>query len=249
MLAAEGVKLTGAAAGGAREHPRSDGQLPLCGACRWHAWGRSEDVLLGTYICSRSVELCQDEGGAPDDQRRCVERAPCPETLLTIHCRDYGPTHLVSHGAKLSNMLLTFLAHRQACIALSNHVLADSSFLTESASPIIELGAGAGLLSLLAARISNRMVVSTDVDPSVLAQLEGNIRSSRFKTARGPGQLADAVLADGLHNVVVAKELDWELSVSPEGREELLDWETTAFGAGERAQLILGADIVCSLAL
>lgn len=83
-----------------------------------------------------------------------------------------------SYKKNASSSLLTLLPPRQACIALSNHVLADPSFLCESTSPIVELGAGAGLLSLLAARVSRRTVVSTDVDPSVLIQLEVNISLS-----------------------------------------------------------------------
>ena len=78
--------------------------------------------------------------------------------------------------------------------------------------------------------------------------------SQRSHPARGEHQpelvnlaivaaLAD-LLIDGLKDLVQARELDWELSDSPAGLEELLRWETNSFGPGGRSQLVLGADIV-----
>lgn len=81
----------------------------------------------------------------------------------------------------------SFSLRRQACIALSNHLIASPSILSASSS-ILELGAGVGLLSLVAARIregaaptggtAGGKIVATDVDERVLAMLEGNIKLS-----------------------------------------------------------------------
>jgi predicted nicotinamide N-methyase len=78
---------------------------------------------------------------------------------------------------------------RQACIALSNHLIASPSALSSSDN-ILELGAGVGLLSLVAARLLSRegaaeqvklkRVVATDVDEKVLEMLEGNVENSAY---------------------------------------------------------------------
>jgi predicted nicotinamide N-methyase len=82
---------------------------------------------------------------------------------------------------------LTFLANRQACVALSNHLISSPSVLTSSRN-ILELGAGVGLLSLVSARLlvssetraeeNLRRIVATDVDEKVLEMLEGNVELS-----------------------------------------------------------------------
>lgn len=48
-------------------------------------------------------------------------------------------------------------------------------------------------------------------------------------------------LTDKLDSVVSTRPLDWALSMQRGGLQE---WETNVFGAGGRAELILGADIV-----
>lgn len=60
-------ELTSFAAGGTREHPRSDGGISLRCTGGWNARSRPTDVLLGILVCTRSVELRQDEGGASND--------------------------------------------------------------------------------------------------------------------------------------------------------------------------------------
>lgn len=71
---------------------------------------------------------------------------------------------------------------RQACIALSNHFIASPTPLLRS-HDIVELGAGVGLLSLVAAKLKGGgggegKIVSTDIDEKVLELLEGNVKLS-----------------------------------------------------------------------
>ncbi|GAA5931644.1 protein-lysine N-methyltransferase [Sporobolomyces koalae] len=119
----------------------------------------------------------------------------------------------------------------QACIALSNHFLADPSRIVESRN-IVELGAGVGLLSLVAATLRQDQrdgkVISTDVDEKVLELLESNVR------------------LNNLEDSVKTCNLDWELAskVASDGAAGLLEWEREAFGDQGRADLIIGADIV-----
>ncbi|GAA5912811.1 hypothetical protein JCM6882_000435 [Rhodosporidiobolus microsporus] len=120
----------------------------------------------------------------------------------------------------------------QACIALSNHLIATPSLLA-SPSPVLELGAGVGLLSLVAARIQAEAeagaakIIATDVDEKVLEMLEGNIK------------------LNGLDSLASATKLDWELASDPAaGADELEEWQKSTFGEERRPQLILGADIV-----
>lgn len=76
---------------------------------------------------------------------------------------------------------------RHACILLSNHLLA---LHPTSASSVLELGAGVGLLSLLSARSSpiGTKITSTDVDEHVLERLSENILISAFPTRRSLGK-------------------------------------------------------------
>jgi predicted nicotinamide N-methyase len=84
--------------------------------------------------------------------------------------------------------------HRQACVALSNHLLADPT-LVLTHKRIIELGAGVGLLSLVSAKLSaggaapeiegaEPRIVATDVDEKVLEMLQANIAESKSSFLR-----------------------------------------------------------------
>ncbi|GAA5900481.1 uncharacterized protein JCM6883_002859 [Sporobolomyces salmoneus] len=127
----------------------------------------------------------------------------------------------------------------QACIALSNHFLVESEAIRES-KRIVELGAGVGLLSLVAATLKQPQgehergtIVSTDVDEKVLELLDSNVKLNK------------------LEGRVKTMKLDWELAWKLETEQEqaagiersLKDWEQSAFGS-IRADLIIGADIV-----
>lgn len=83
---------------------------------------------------------------------------------------------------------------RQACVALSNHLLADPSSVLKH-DRIVELGAGVGLLSLVSAKLSaggaapktggaEPRIVATDVDEKVLEVLETNIAESESSFLR-----------------------------------------------------------------
>ncbi|TKA55043.1 hypothetical protein B0A53_02518 [Rhodotorula sp. CCFEE 5036] len=96
----------------------------------------------------------------------------------------------------------------QACVALSNHLLADPT-LVLTHKRIIELGAGVGLLSLVSAKLSaggaapeiegaEPRIVATDVDEKVLEMLQANIAEN------------------GMQARVNACALDWELAPDPE---------------------------------
>ncbi|GAA5971590.1 hypothetical protein JCM11641_000653 [Rhodosporidiobolus odoratus] len=122
----------------------------------------------------------------------------------------------------------------QACIALSNHLLATPSVLDEC-TRILELGAGVGLLSLVTAKLleagregrEEGRIVATDVDSRVLAMLEENIE------------------LNNLNRIALPAQLDWELASDVSaGREELERWGEAMFGDGGRPDLVLGADIV-----
>ncbi|KAK4704815.1 protein-lysine N-methyltransferase EEF2KMT, partial [Phenoliferia sp. Uapishka_3] len=117
-----------------------------------------------------------------------------------------------------------------ACIALANHLLARPSFVT-SATSILELGAGVGLLSLVMGRLnqSTARIVATDVDSNVLERLTQNITLNGLET-----------------NITVSK-LDWDWNLTEGGRQELEKWEKTNHEEtfrGVPPQLIIGADIV-----
>lgn len=135
---------------------------------------------------------------------------------------------------------MTGLRTWQASIALSNHLLATPSILVpplstsnsgaaDSSAPpyrnIVELGAGTGLVSLVLGKLlrgsSTSTIIATDVDSTVIDQLQANID------------------LNGLSASVKTSNLDWELS-----RDEIIAWELDAFPHGGRADLIFGADIV-----
>lgn len=150
---------------------------------------------------------------------------------------------------------------RQACISLSNHLIASPSLLAStSAAPlptVLELGAGVGLLSLVAGRSApdGARIVATDVDDKVLQQLEDNVELSESllpMSSRQEAALTDfPVSADGLQSQVKTRKLDWELASrlgEPAVKEELEEWQREAFGEAGRASLILGADIVSTTA-
>ncbi|GAA5915163.1 hypothetical protein JCM8208_002156 [Rhodotorula glutinis] len=163
--------------------------------------------------------------GAPGASTRTyywgdLEKAPSEwESLRT---REEG--RLISGGT-------TGLRTWQACIALSNHLIAAPHVL-ERSSRIIELGAGVGLLSLVAARLwrtagRRGQVVATDVDEKVLDVLTSNLE------------------LNGLDDLARCSKLDWELAADLDAHgDELAQWEREAFDDDGQADLILGADIV-----
>ncbi|GAA6011526.1 hypothetical protein JCM11491_004675 [Sporobolomyces phaffii] len=125
----------------------------------------------------------------------------------------------------------------QACIALSNHFLVDPGDVVHSATNVVELGAGVGLLSLVVAKLKEEgdgsrrpgTVFATDVDDKVLELLDANVR------------------LNGLEARVRTSRLDWELAGDLDAHgDELSTWERETFGDDERGRpdLIIGADIV-----
>ncbi|POY72295.1 hypothetical protein BMF94_4597 [Rhodotorula taiwanensis] len=144
-----------------------------------------------------------------------------------------------------------------ACVALSNHLLADPRTV-ERHEHVIELGSGVGLLSLVCARLSRRetspakrrRIVATDVDDKVLEMLEANIAESEpcDDFTLGIECVSDRTFAlkkDGFEDIVRASPLDWELVADADkNRDELALWEMKTWSGGPRASLILGADIV-----
>jgi hypothetical protein len=100
---------------------------------------------------------------------------------LVLRRRNDWPSYLVRFGAVPPVHLDLTNQSRQACISLSNHLIANPSLLASCASPIVELGAGVGLLSLVAARLNSKThIVATDADESVLEQLVGNVTLSEL---------------------------------------------------------------------
>ncbi|GAA6037068.1 hypothetical protein JCM8097_005535 [Rhodosporidiobolus ruineniae] len=154
-----------------------------------------------------------------------------PRRWKSVMTREEG--RMISGGT-------TGLRTWQACIALSNHLLASPSRLSPVHN-ILELGAGVGLLSLVTAKLlhseagggeERRRVVATDVNDRVLEMLQDNIE------------------LNGLSSLASATSLDWELASDPSaGHARLAEWEAATFGAGKRPDLILGADIVYDPAL
>ncbi|GAA5862845.1 hypothetical protein JCM3774_006661 [Rhodotorula dairenensis] len=172
-------------------------------------------------------------GAAPGVSRRIYYYGSIEKPVETwdrITTQEEG--RLISGGT-------TGLRTWQACVALSNHLLADPS-LVRSHSRILELGAGVGLLSLVSAKVlgpgdntrpergETTRIVATDVDEKVLEMLEANIAEN------------------GLQERVLARSLDWELALDPQRAGSELDrWEAEVWGTkNQRATLILGADIV-----
>ncbi|GAA5933254.1 hypothetical protein JCM3775_002586 [Rhodotorula graminis] len=162
--------------------------------------------------------------GAPGVSTRTYywgDLSKAPSEWESLHTREEG--RLISGGT-------TGLRTWQACIALSNHLIAAPHVL-ERSSRIIELGAGVGLLSLVAARLwraagRRGRIVATDVDEKVLDVLTSNLELNE------------------LDDLARCSKLDWELAADLDAHgDELSQWERQAFDDG-RAELILGADIV-----
>ncbi|SCZ97233.1 BZ3500_MvSof-1268-A1-R1_Chr4-2g07076 [Microbotryum saponariae] len=113
---------------------------------------------------------------------------------------------------------------RMISAALSNHLIASPTLVSGVAAPptVVELGAGVGLVSLVAASLHSTIrVISTDVNPDVLVQLEQNVRNN------------------GLDDRIRVSSLDWE-DVNPSERVPTGVWAPEEY----ESLLILGADIV-----
>ncbi|GAA5839700.1 hypothetical protein JCM11251_002566 [Rhodosporidiobolus azoricus] len=190
------------------------------------------DILeaMVDFLSSSSTSGSEASSGAPGVSTRTYywgDLREEPKRWKKVSTREEG--RMISGGT-------TGLRTWQACIALSNHLIASPALLTDS-SAIVELGAGVGLLSLVAARIREGSgagqgggagkIVATDVDDRVLELLRSNIK------------------LNDLDSFASATSLDWELASDPlEGLSQLEQWEKATFGEGERPELILGADIV-----
>ncbi|KDE06474.1 hypothetical protein MVLG_03128 [Microbotryum lychnidis-dioicae p1A1 Lamole] len=112
----------------------------------------------------------------------------------------------------------------KASIALSNHLIASPTLVSGAAVPptVVELGAGMGLVSLVAASLHPTIrVTSTDVNPDVLVQLDQNVRNN------------------GLDDRIRVSSLDWE-NVNSSERVPTGIWAPEEY----ESLLILGADIV-----
>ncbi|SGY76600.1 BQ5605_C005g03502 [Microbotryum silenes-dioicae] len=112
----------------------------------------------------------------------------------------------------------------KASIALSNHLIASPTLVSGAAVPptVVELGAGMGLVSLVAASLHPTIrVTSTDVNPDVLVQLDQNVR------------------INGLDDRIRVSSLDWE-NVNSSERVPTGIWAPEEY----ESLLILGADIV-----
>lgn len=78
----------------------------------------------------------------------------------------------------------------QASVSIANHLIArpDALALRSPGAPVLELGAGAGLLSLVCGRLMDqgvggdrgRKVLATDVDEGVLLNLRANVERSEL---------------------------------------------------------------------
>ncbi|BGP30322.1 hypothetical protein JCM10296v2_002076 [Rhodotorula toruloides] len=186
--------------------------------------------ILETMVDFLSTPSSTADSDAPGISTRTYywgELSEPPASWRNIKTKEEG--RMISGGT-------TGLRAWQACIALSNHLLANPAALL-SANRILELGAGVGLLSLVTARIlhdqsakggtEGRRIVATDVDERVLEMLRGNIA------------------LNSLDDLVKAGSLDWELPSDPaRGQDALQAWEDAIFDGGGRAELIIGADIV-----
>ncbi|GAA5951565.1 hypothetical protein JCM8115_005182 [Rhodotorula mucilaginosa] len=190
--------------------------------------------LLETMVDYLSSPTATSAGAAPGVSRRVYYYGPFDgpiDSWSSIITREEG--RLISGGT-------TGLRTWQACVALSNHLLADPT-LVLTHKRIIELGAGVGLLSLVSAKLSaggaapeiegaEPRIVATDVDEKVLEMLQANIAEN------------------GMQARVNACALDWELAPDPEhdtGTSELDQWASRVWRTdGPRVSLVLGADIV-----
>ncbi|GAA5999391.1 uncharacterized protein JCM10292_001256 [Rhodotorula paludigena] len=190
-----------------------------------------DDEEVHPDILEAMVDLLSSgsSAGAPGTSTRVYcwgDLAAEPDQWQSIRTREEG--RLISGGT-------TGLRTWQACIALSNHLIASPAPVFR-ARRILELGAGVGLLTLVAARLAQqgqngddvrRRFVATDVDEKVLETLQGNVRTNN------------------LENLAKCVKLDWELaSDSVANAVELQQWRDEAFEGGGEPDLILGADIV-----
>lgn len=90
-------------------------------------------------------------------------------------------SHYRVHSSEFPKFTGAVLAHRQACICLSNHLIAQPSIL-EEALDVLELGAGVGLLSLVAGCLApSCRITASDVDDRVLEQLARNVELSEHQ--------------------------------------------------------------------
>ncbi|SCV69487.1 BQ2448_2507 [Microbotryum intermedium] len=138
---------------------------------------------------------------------------------------------------------------RKASIALSNHLIASPTLVSgaTASTRVVELGAGVGLVSLVAASLNPTIrVLSTDVNPDVLAQLELNVCDSESLTDGlvSVGQRAILTHArsdviDGLDDRIRVSSLDWEDMASSKRPLNGI-WSDKDTGS----LLILGADVV-----
>ncbi|KPV76105.1 uncharacterized protein RHOBADRAFT_53092, partial [Rhodotorula graminis WP1] len=200
--AARRRRRAGRRRGGPPRHSRDHGRVPLVRRSGGRTGRLDPHLLLGRPVegAERVGESAHAGGGQAHQRRRSS---------------DTGTTGLRTW---------------QACIALSNHLIAAPHVL-ERSSRIIELGAGVGLLSLVAARLwraagRRGRIIATDVDEKVLDVLTSNL---------GLNELDD---------LARCSKLDWELAADLDAHgDELSQWERQAFDDG-RAELILGADIV-----
>lgn len=128
-----------------------------------------------------------------------------------------------------------------------------------------------GLVSLVLARMvsigigKDVNIVATDVDEQVLNQLRGNIELSAYEfSIQNSCTYLLFLNADHFEKSIIASKLDWEiasnlsliddqlskLNLSGEMVEfeprSIEEWERSVLPEGERARLILGADIVLS---
>ncbi|GAA6051540.1 hypothetical protein JCM3770_000405 [Rhodotorula araucariae] len=186
-----------------------------------------DDEEVHPDILEAMVEFLSSgaSAGAPGVSTRTYywgDLTSAPSAWESLRAREEG--RLISGGT-------TGLRTWQACIALSNHLVASPAPVRR-ARRILELGAGVGLLSLVAARLirgvgGDGRVVATDIDEKVLEMLEGNIE------------------LNGLSNNVHCTMLDWELASDAAAiAGDLARWEQAAFDGDGRADLVLGADIV-----
>ena len=79
----------------------------------------------------------------------------------------------------------------QASVALANHLVArpETLALRSASAPVLELGAGAGLLALVCGRLveegttgdRGRKLLATDVDEGVILNMRDNIERSESR--------------------------------------------------------------------
>ncbi|KAK4058620.1 hypothetical protein OIO90_000064 [Microbotryomycetes sp. JL221] len=135
-----------------------------------------------------------------------------PQTWMSLTTEE--DERLISSGT-------TGLRTWQACIMLANHLISDP-VVFEDTCDVLELGAGVGLLSLVAAMVLKPAnVMTTDVFDQVLEKLERNVARNRMQSR------------------VTISSLDWERASCDSGRAYL-----DSVLSDRRPSLVLGADIV-----